>query len=492
MRRLHVTLLVLVLVAFLAVVGFCAPPVPAYQVIVSAEYSGPIAGTVNVITLEVQTDKGQTDGKFDGTKTVTVSGYEVAPDGTSYGTFGGTALETDGSTNVDGITFIDGMGGADLVLYNASEQVITFSVEGVANPGTETITPTPDSAAALKVQQQPVGSESAGGGALATQPIVQVVDAYENVVTGSSASVTAAEKVGSGSWALGGTMAVNAFSGLVSFTDLTATTTEFTDVTTAALTFTSGILTAVDSDTFTVKAAIPAGPTCDTITPTTSTPTNSTTVSFTVVFSEDVQNFDAEADLVIAETGTVAHTGVLIGGGPRSYTVDVTGVTGDGDMTLAVNTGSDVQDLAANALTSSVTSSAVTIDNDAPGLSSFERGTPASEDTNADTLVFRATFDEAVTAVVFRATFDEAVTAVDTADFAVNGTTTATVSGVDTADAGAGLLWDVTVSGGDLAGFSGVVGLDLAGGQDITDLVGNALPGGEPGTDETYTLDNDP
>ena len=37
-----------------------------------------------------------------------------------------------------------------------------------------------------------------------------------------------------------------------------------------------------------------------------------------------------------------------------------------------------------------------TVDNDAPGLTSFARQTPATSPTNADTLVFRATFDEDV------------------------------------------------------------------------------------------------
>src|ERR1051326_3690134 len=109
----------------------------------------------------------------------------------------------------------------------------------------------------------------------------------------------------------------------------------------------------------------------------------------------------------------------------------------------------------------------------APSTTSFTRQTPATTPTNADSLVFRATFSEAVTNV-------------DIADFAVNGTTTATVTNVVTADAGAGLLWDVTVSGGDLASFNGVVGLDLSGTQDITHLAGNALPTIEPATDQTY------
>lgn len=113
-------------------------------------------------------------------------------------------------------------------------------------------------------------------------------------------------------------------------------------------------------------------------------------------------------------------------------------------------------------------------DTTAPTLLSFTRQNPATSPTNADTLVFRATFDEDVTNV-------------STGDFSVNGGTTATATGVATVSAS---VYDITVSGGDLAGFNGTVGLDLAGGQNITDLSSNALPTTEPATDETYVVDN--
>ena len=88
---------------------------------------------------------------------------------------------------------------------------------------------------------------------------------------------------------------------------------------------------------------------------------------------------------------------------------------------------------------------------------------------------------------MFLATFDEGVTGVDTSDFAVNGTTTATVSNVNATSAS---TYEVTLSGGDLAGFNGVVGLDLVVVQNITDLVGNALPAGEPATFVSNAPDN--
>jgi len=111
-------------------------------------------------------------------------------------------------------------------------------------------------------------------------------------------------------------------------------------------------------------------------------------------------------------------------------------------------------------------------DTTAPVLSSITRKDPAVSLTNADTLVFRATFSEAVQNV-------------DVADFTVNGTTTATVTGISNVD---NAVYDVTVSGGDLTGFEGIVGLNLSGSQNIQDLVGNSLPADEPATDETYLL----
>lgn len=51
-------------------------------------------------------------------------------------------------------------------------------------------------------------------------------------------------------------------------------------------------------------------------------------------------------------------------------------------------------------------------------------------------------------------------------------------------------VYNITVSGGNLASFNGSVGIDLADNQNITDLVDNALPDGEPNIDESYIVAN--
>jgi len=110
-----------------------------------------------------------------------------------------------------------------------------------------------------------------------------------------------------------------------------------------------------------------------------------------------------------------------------------------------------------------------------PSLDSFERQIPANALTNVDALVFRVTFDEAVKNVTG-------------GDFEVTGSTASVTDVVAVSTS----VYNLTVSGGNLATYNGVVGINLAAGQDIADLADNALPAGEPTTDETYTLDNTP
>lgn len=207
-----------------------------------------------------------------------------------------------------------------------------------------------------------------------------------------------------------------------------------------------------------LKSADPA-PTADTITPITGSPTASSTIQFTVEFSEDVFNFDAESDLVIGQTGSVAHTGVAFAGGDTTWTVSVTGVTGEGTMNLAVATDSDVEDSVSNGLASSVTSSSVTIDRVAPLATSITRSNPTAETTAASQVIFAVEFDESVSGVA-------------TNNFSIDATgdqTTATVDSIG----GAGTSWTVTVN--TVAG-TGTLSIDLDSNlSSIVDGLGNGM-----------------
>ncbi len=198
---------------------------------------------------------------------------------------------------------------------------------------------------------------------------------------------------------------------------------------------------------------------------------------FRATFSEDVTGVDA-ADFAVsgAATATITNVSAI---SASQYDVTVSGgdlASFNGTVGLDLSGAVSIADLLGNALstTEPATDETYLVDNAAPSTTSFTRQNPSASQTNADVLVFRATFSEDVSGV-------------DVADFAVDGTTTAVISNVSAVSAS---QYDVTVSGGDLADFSGVVGLDFSGSISITDLLGNSLPNSEPTTDETYDLDN--
>ncbi len=194
-----------------------------------------------------------------------------------------------------------------------------------------------------------------------------------------------------------------------------------------------------------------------TITPSTTGPTNADTVTFTVTFDEEVFNFDADNDLVFTETGDVAHTGVTITGDRVTFTVDVTGVTGDGTLAIAVSTTSDVQDAGGNLVASSVTSDDVTLDNTGPEATTLVRTTPSP--TNGSSCSFRVDFDEEVMGLN------------NAADLDVTATGTAAFTNVAFTPFGA-LSYYIQFTG--LSG-AGTLTVAISTTSDVTDLYGNTV-----------------
>ena len=204
--------------------------------------------------------------------------------------------------------------------------------------------------------------------------------------------------------------------------------------------------------------------------------TNVDVLIFRAAFSETVTTVDDFDFMVTGTTATVTRVSLVSSG---TYDITVSG----GDLasvnaTVGIDLASSqvIRDLSGNRVPTiePVTDETYTIDNTAPSLSSFMRQSPATSPTNADVLNFRASFNEALTNV-------------DDTDFGVSGTTAAIVN-VSPVTVG---VYDITIAGGDLASLNGTVGINLASGQNITDLAGNPLPTAEPATDETYTIDND-
>ncbi len=156
-------------------------------------------------------------------------------------------------------------------------------------------------------------------------------------------------------------------------------------------------------------------------------PTNGATINFTVVFSETVIGF-ATGDVTLS--GTAGATTGTVTGGPTTYNVAVTGMTGSGTVIATIGAG-----VAADAA-----------------------GNPNDPSTSTDNTVTRdvtpptVTIDQAVgqadptatTPILFTVVFSEPVTGFITGDVAVGGTSggakTGTVSGGPT-------VYTVTVTG---------------------------------------------
>lgn len=210
-------------------------------------------------------------------------------------------------------------------------------------------------------------------------------------------------------------------------------------------------------------------------------PRNTTAGWITINFSEVVTGLDP-SDLVLTRNGTpVSLSGIAYGSTSstdvfgRSFNLSTqTAVPGSYLLRLRA-AGSGIRDQAGNPLLLDVTDEWV-MERVLPAATSFARQTPAANPTNADALVFRATFSEAVTRV-------------DEADFVVHGTT-AIINTVRAVNGSNGTQYDIGISGGNLGNLNGTVGINLATSQNIIDTAGNSLPNFEPAIDQTYSLDN--
>ena len=193
-------------------------------------------------------------------------------------------------------------------------------------------------------------------------------------------------------------------------------------------------------------------------------PTNGATINFTVVFSETVVGFTT-GDVTLS--GTAGATTGTVTGGPTTYNVAVTGMTGSGTVIATIGAG-----VAADAA-----------------------GNPNDPSTSTDNTVTRdvtpptVTIDQAVgqadptatTPILFTVVFSEPVTGFITGDVAVAGTSggakTGTVSGGPT-------VYTVTVTG---MTTSGTVVATIAANK-ANDLAGNANTA-STSTDNTVTWD---
>jgi hypothetical protein len=122
-------------------------------------------------------------------------------------------------------------------------------------------------------------------------------------------------------------------------------------------------------------------------------PTAESEVFFYVYFDRPIQGFDSESDLVITANG-VTHSGVEIVPSDDAYDVAIQGLEGQGDIAIAVNTGSDVRSLADVPLSASVTSDSILIDQVQPEISDVSLSAETAQP--GDTVIIGFTASEAL------------------------------------------------------------------------------------------------
>jgi hypothetical protein len=238
--------------------GAVTLPAPAgnHTATAGANTLTPVVGVNNEITLTVKNTLGNTDTSFSGAKDVTISGTQVAPDG-SYGEFNSVELDINsaGAGQVISVTFTNGVATTNLKLNKTGSQTIGFIVATVTTSSTNTlsVTPTNGTAASMSVTQD-ITAPASNGGSFAQQPIITVKDTYGNICTGDNATVVTVAKEDAGTWNLTGTVTAMTSSGVATFTNLGATSTAA--VNDAQLSFTATGLIKLTSTTVIIPAPV--------------------------------------------------------------------------------------------------------------------------------------------------------------------------------------------------------------------------------------------
>ena len=253
---------------------------------------------------------------------------------------GGTLSGTTSVSAVNGVATF-----TNLVVTGPGTYTITFISGTLPNATSGSITITDLPPTQLNFAAQPGGAQT--GTPLSPQPVIDVRNANFTVVQGSTVPVTATLNGAGGT--LSGTTTVNAVNGVATFTNLLVT-----GPGSYTLTFTSGSLTPVTSNTFGITAA-PASQLGI------STPPSGAQTGSPLSTQPVVQVRDASNATVAGATNAVTAT--LNGaGGTLSGTTTVIAVNGVATFTNLVVTGAGTFTLTFSSGTlTSATSSSITI-----------------------------------------------------------------------------------------------------------------------------------
>ncbi len=203
-----------------------AAPTTNYTAI-SASSPSSVAGVANNIILTAKiANSTSTLTSFTGTHDVRISGVTAAPDG-SYGTFNGVALTADAiGGQVIPVSFSNGVATAPLVINCSGSHNIQFEVKDIVNAGSydvgigEVPPVVHATCVALNLATDLVSNSNHNGGVFVPQPVVELVDVFQNVCdTDSTTQITASKNSVEDPDLIGTTM-VTAVNGVVTFSNL--------------------------------------------------------------------------------------------------------------------------------------------------------------------------------------------------------------------------------------------------------------------------------
>lgn len=184
------------------------------------------------------------------TRTLTATVLDAYGNTVTSATNSVTFSQSSGAGAVSGTGASDALSGVaskTLTGTTAGSVSIVASSSGLTSSSPLTFTVDPGAATALSITTQPAGAVH--GAALTTQPVVRLLDAYDNPLSSSGTVVTAATVSGTGT--LTGTTATTNGSGIAAFSDLTLSGSYGQ----YALTFTAPGLAAATSSTFALAKA---------------------------------------------------------------------------------------------------------------------------------------------------------------------------------------------------------------------------------------------
>ena len=260
------------------------------------------------------------------------------------GTLAGIATATTDATGAAMFT--------NLVISGApGTRTLSFSAAGLTSATSSSIAVAAGPASQLSLTTQP-SSPAQSGVAFAQQPIVQLLDAANNVVAKSGVVITAAIASGTGGTLGGTTTATTAANGAATFAGL-----KITGSGAYTLRFTATGLTAVTSTTVTMTAVSPVGLSI-------LTQPSTSAVSGTAFATQPVVQLRDAANNAVNQAGVVVTASILTGGGTlggsTTATTNASGIAAFSNLSIAGTAGSRTLGFTAPSL-ASVTSNSISI-----------------------------------------------------------------------------------------------------------------------------------